>query len=243
MHHLCASGLPREPDEGHPLHLQVAPLLLRQSDGLQRLVHLAAAPRCRHRFRAELGAIKFELFVDEGAALVAVAFAIVDVKAAASLRPIDDNCVRVQRHRTCAPPAAHLLHEYVSLAHVGRHMPSGQGDRKDLSTRDDWSLRIPEIEPVTAYRKIDVGLRHPRLVDCANEDRLAHEETRVLVPEGLLIVQVVVPQRPQDGRPSKRPLREECVPSRDHLVAHSDLLPYHVRNLVAEHPRLAALRL
>mmetsp|Transcript_64894 Transcript_64894/g.208992 ORF Transcript_64894/g.208992 Transcript_64894/m.208992 type:complete len:680 (+) Transcript_64894:387-2426(+) len=170
-----------------------------------------------------------------------MAVAVVDVEAAPCLRPEDEDAVGVGHHGAGAAPAPHLLEEHVALADVDRHMPFVQLQRV-AAARKARGLGIPEVVP-EAPRQVQVGRRLGRLGDRVHKDELAHEEVVVGLLEGFLILQVVIPERAQDGPPSQGPLGEERVPSGQQLVAHADLLPDHGRDAVAEHPGLPALRL
>mmetsp|Transcript_83151 Transcript_83151/g.238926 ORF Transcript_83151/g.238926 Transcript_83151/m.238926 type:complete len:280 (+) Transcript_83151:2-841(+) len=224
----CADGPPGQPYEDRPLDSEMP---------LRKVWHAPGQAEGRQRgarLRAQGGAVEGEPVVDEGPVVVLVAVSIVDVHMAASLLAIGDNGIGIGRHGTRTPPPPHPLEEDGAASHEDGHVAGVQRHTDGVPAGARRGLVVPEIEPLPGrqvhFDALGFGVY---LGDRSDQDRLADQEVVVGVFVCLLVVQVVVPQRPQYRRASARPLREDCVPRRQHLVANADLLANHRRSLIA----------
>jgi hypothetical protein len=102
-------------------------------------------------------------------------------------------------------------------------------------------LCVPKVIPRAAGRQICWYISGASLPDGPHDDGVSDEEVVVGVLKSFGIVQVVVPQRPQNRQTKHCPLSKNGVPSWQHLVADSDLLS-HIRSyLVTQQPWLPSL--
>mmetsp|Transcript_144761 Transcript_144761/g.360964 ORF Transcript_144761/g.360964 Transcript_144761/m.360964 type:complete len:207 (-) Transcript_144761:1867-2487(-) len=169
-----------------------------------------------------------------------MAVAVIDVHAALGLLPVHDDGVGISRHRPSTSSPPHLLEEDVPGLDVHRHALRVRVHGNCSLTCLRGQLRVPEIEPLPG-RQVDVEPLGAGLRDRTDQDGLAYQEMVVGMLKRLLVVKAVVPQRPQNWQTRACPFGKECVPRRQELIPHSHLFPHHVRDLVAQHPRLPAL--